>query len=82
MMHVRFQSDRQEPCICTAGAYVPDRRWVADVPDNESMAAIALAVGSGGAIKASRTTVLMTGTEGVAALEKADAVAKTYSPAG
>jgi hypothetical protein len=61
---------------------VPDRRWVADVPDNESMAAIALAVGSGGAIKASRTTVLMTGTEGVAALEKADAVAKTYSPAG
>jgi uncharacterized protein with GYD domain len=54
---------------------------IADVPDNESMAAIALAVGAGGAIKASKTTVLMTGTEGVGALEKAVAVAKAYSPA-
>ncbi len=54
---------------------------IADVPDNESMAAIALAVGAGGAIKASKTTVLMTGTEGVGALEKAGAVAKAYSPA-
>ncbi len=54
---------------------------IADVPDNQSMAAIALAVGAGGACKASKTTVLMTGTEGVAALKKADAVAKAYSPA-
>jgi uncharacterized protein with GYD domain len=54
---------------------------IADVPNNESMAAIALAVGAGGAIKASKTTVLMTGTEGVRALEKAGAVAKAYSPA-
>ncbi len=54
---------------------------IADVPNNESMAAIALAVGAGGAIKASKTTVLMTGKEGVAALEKADAVAKAYRPA-
>ena len=54
---------------------------IADVPNNESMAAIALAVGAGGAIKASKTTVLMTGKEGVSALEKADAVAKAYSPA-
>ncbi len=54
---------------------------IADVPNNESMAAIALAVGAGGAMKASKTTVLMTGTEGVGALEKAAAVAKTYSPA-
>ncbi len=38
---------------------------IADVPNNESMAALALAVGAGGAIKASKTTVLMTGTEGV-----------------
>ena len=28
---------------------------IADVPDNESMAAVALAVGAGGAIKASKT---------------------------
>ncbi len=54
---------------------------IADVPNNESMAAIALAVGAGGAFKASKATVLMTGTEGVAALEKASALAKGYSPA-
>ena len=54
---------------------------IADVPNNESMAAIALAIGAGGAIKASKTTVLMTGTEGVGALEKADTVAKSYTPA-
>ena len=54
---------------------------IADVPDNESMAAIALAVGAGGAIKSSKTTVLMTGAEGVTALEKAEAVARAYRPA-
>jgi len=54
---------------------------IADVPDNKSMAAIALAVGAGGAIKASKTTVLMTGTDGVGALEKANAVSTAYSPA-
>ena len=54
---------------------------IADVPDNESMAAIALAVGAGGAIKASKTTILLTGTEGVGALEKANAVSTTYRPA-
>ena len=54
---------------------------IVDVPDNQSMAAIALAAGAGGAIKASKTTVLMTGAEGVGALEKASAVAKQYRPA-
>ena len=54
---------------------------IADVPDNESMAAIALAAGAGGAIKASKTTVLMTATDGLEALKKAQAVAKTYIPA-
>ena len=54
---------------------------IADVPNNESMTAIALGVAAGGAIKASKTTVLMTGAEGVAALKKADAVAKAYRPA-
>jgi len=47
----------------------------------ESMAAIALAVTAGGAIKAMRTTPLMTGAQGVEALKKADSVAKTYRPA-
>jgi hypothetical protein len=45
------------------------------------MAAIAVGVAGGGAVKASKTTVLMTGAEGVEALKKADAVAKTYRPA-
>ena len=54
---------------------------IADVPNNESMAAVALAAGAGGAIKASKTTVLMTATEGVGALKKAQEVAKDYSPA-
>ncbi len=54
---------------------------VADVPNKEAMAAIAMAVGAGGAIKASKTTILMTGAEGVDALKKAAAVAKAYRPA-
>ena len=54
---------------------------IADVPGNEAMAAIALGVAAGGAIKSAKTTVLMSGAEGVAALKKADAVAKTYRPA-
>ena len=55
--------------------------FICDVPNNESMSAIALAVSAGGAAKASKTTVLMSGTEGVGAMKKADAVAKTYKPA-
>jgi uncharacterized protein with GYD domain len=54
---------------------------VADVPNNESMSAIALAIAAGGAIKSSKTTVLMAGTEILAALKKATAVAKSYQPA-
>jgi uncharacterized protein with GYD domain len=54
---------------------------IADVPNIESMAAIALAVAAGGAIKASKTTPLMTGAQGVEALKKAEVVAKTYKPA-
>ena len=54
--------------------------FICDVPNNESMSAIALAVAAGGAAKASKTTVLMSGTEGVGAMKKADAVAKTYKP--
>lgn len=54
---------------------------VVDVPDNESMAAIALAISAGGALKSAKTTVLMTGAEAVAGMKKADAVAKVYKPA-
>ena len=54
---------------------------IADVPNNESMAAIALAIGAGGAIKASHTTTLMTGAELVGALKKSETVAKGYKAA-
>ncbi len=54
---------------------------VADVPDDASMAAIAMAIAAGGAIKAGQTTRLMSGAQGVEAMKKADAVAKIYRPA-
>lgn len=53
---------------------------ICDVPDDESMSAIALAIAAGGALKASKTTKLMTGAQGVEAMRKADAVAKIYRP--
>ena len=54
---------------------------IADVPNNESMAGIALAIAAGGAVKSAKTTVLMTGAEAVAGMKKAEAVAKIYKPA-
>jgi uncharacterized protein with GYD domain len=54
---------------------------IADVPNNESMAAIAVAIAAGGAIKTSHTTALMTGAELVGALKKSESVAKGYKPA-
>ena len=54
---------------------------VADMPNAESMAAIALAVGAGGAVRSAKTTALMSGTEGVAAMTKAASVGKAYKPA-
>src|SRR5437763_16841959 len=49
--------------------------FICDVPDNESVSAIALAVAAGGAVKASKSTVLMTGAEGMRAMKKADVFA-------
>ena len=54
---------------------------IADLPNIESMAAIAVAIAAGGAIKSSHTTALMTGVELVAALKKSEAVVKGYKPA-
>src|SRR6202047_558813 len=53
---------------------------VVDVPNNESMAAIALAIAAGGALKSAKTTVLMTGAEAVAGMKKAGGGAKVYKP--
>ena len=58
-----------------------DALLIADMPDIESMASIALAIGAGGALKSGKTTALMTGSQGVEALKKAGVVAKTYRPA-
>ena len=54
---------------------------IADVPNNESMTAISLAVAAGGAIKTSRTTTLMTGAQAVEAMKKVADVAAVYRPA-
>ncbi len=82
----RVETVARRICEAGGGKYVGgwlcfgdyDLVLIADVPNNESMAAIALAVAAGGAIKASKTTPLMTGAEGVEALKKADAVVKVY----
>ncbi|MBX9698227.1 MAG: GYD domain-containing protein [Acetobacteraceae bacterium] len=54
---------------------------ILDMPDVESMAGVAIAVGAGGAVRAGRTTPLMTGQQAVAGFRKASAVAATYRPA-
>ena len=58
-----------------------DAILIADVPNIESMAAIAVAIAAGGAIKSSHTTALMTGAVLVAALKKSESVVKGYKPA-
>ncbi len=51
-----------------------------EAPDNVSMAAVALALGAGGAIRSMETTVLVTVEETIAALGKAASV--RYRPPG
>ena len=46
-----------------------------EAPDNVSMAAVALAIGSGGALSSIQTTVLLTVEETIAALKKASSIA-------
>jgi len=51
-----------------------------EAPDNVSMAATALAIGSGGALSSIQTTVLLTVEETLAALQKASSI--RYRPPG
>ena len=51
-----------------------------EAPDNVSMAAVALAIGSGGALSSIQTTVLSTVEETMDALKKASSIA--YRPPG
>ena len=54
---------------------------IAEGPDNQSAAALSLAVTAGGALKAVKTTPLMTIDEGIAAMRKAGEAAPLYRPA-
>jgi uncharacterized protein with GYD domain len=51
---------------------------IAEMPNNVSAAAVSLAVGAGGVVRAIKTTPLMTAREGVAAMRKASATG--YKP--
>ena len=52
-----------------------------EAPDDESIAAFALALSAGGAIRAAKTTKLLSGDQWIASLEKAGAIASSYKPA-
>lgn len=58
-----------------------DASILVDAPDEVTMAAVALAISAGGAIKSAKTTPLLSGAQWVAALKKAPAVSAQYRPA-
>jgi uncharacterized protein with GYD domain len=51
-----------------------------ELPDNEAMAATAMATAAGGALSAGKTTVLMSFPDAVKAMKKAQDLAKVYAP--
>ncbi|MGD9904921.1 MAG: GYD domain-containing protein [Vicinamibacterales bacterium] len=57
-----------------------DAAFMMEAPDDESAAAVSLAVAAGGAVKSAHTTKLMSGAQWVASLKKASDVAKAYKP--
>jgi len=85
----RIESVGRQACEAVGGKMIGgwycfgdyDFVLIADVPDNESMSAIALAVAAGGALKSGKTTVLMSGAQAVEAMKKTAAVTKSYRPA-
>ena len=54
--------------------------FVMEAPDNKSAAAFSLAIAAGGAMKAYKTTPLMTIEEGIQAMRAAGDVASIYRP--
>jgi uncharacterized protein with GYD domain len=52
-----------------------------EAPDDVAAAALAAAVAAGGAVKASKTTKLLDGTQWVDALRRAQGVMGTFTPA-
>src|SRR5437667_2595496 len=67
-----------------AGGYSSGKYDVAiivEAADDVTMAAVAVAIAAGGAVKAAKTTPLLSGAQWVAALKKAPAVSAQYRPA-
>ena len=54
---------------------------ICEAPDDTAMAAVALAFGAGGALRAGKTTKLLTGEEWIKALGEAQKVSPQYRPA-
>ena len=54
---------------------------IVEAADDVTMAAIAVAIAAGGAVKAAKTTPLLSGSQWIAALKKAPAVSTQYRPA-
>jgi uncharacterized protein with GYD domain len=54
---------------------------IVEAPDEVTMAAVAIALAAGGAVKAAKTTPLLSGAQWVAALKKAPAVSARYRAA-
>ena len=52
-----------------------------DAPDDEAVAAFALVLASGGALRSAKTTKLLDGHQWVSALTKAQHVSPSYKPA-
>ena len=53
---------------------------IADMPDDESMAGVALAVGAAGTAARGKSTQLLTMEQAVEAMKKAQNIAKSYNP--
>jgi uncharacterized protein with GYD domain len=71
---------RFEAAYLSFGEY--DIVFIMEAPDNVSAAAVSLAITAGGAVKAYKTTPLMTPDEGIEAMRKAGGAASTYRPPG
>jgi uncharacterized protein with GYD domain len=54
---------------------------IVEVADDVTMAAVAIVIAAGGAVKTAKTTPLLSGAQWVAALQKAPAVSAQYRPA-
>lgn len=69
---------RVDCCFYAFGDY--DLVLIADFPSGEEAAAFSLAANAGGALKAIRTTPLLTVEQGLAAMRRAEEAGKRYVP--